>query len=442
MNFDLTYSFMLPMLKWFAAQTHSWGWSIIGLTVLVRIIVSPLVTSSTLQMRRMSLLQPQMAALQARYKEEPEVLQKKMMEFYGKNKMSPLGGCLPMLVQFPILFALYGSFSGPPFMDKPIDVPIKVVAAADAKSAHRDETSKNTVPYVAPDGTMAKIAVFPGEMTVVEGQSVDFGTRAVQGTIPDGMKMHWKVAPKNEHDPSKIPDFDTSIFNYSFPHPGEYTVQAVVPGIAAREPFLFINNLGKVAKGFELLKPNNWDVLFLILAFGGTTYLSSLFSVGGGPKVPESEMTEQQLIQKQTMKMMPVTMTVMFCFIPMPAGVFLYFVVSNLFQVIQTWWLQKKPLPEIISVIDDGPSGSGGSGGSGVGKKGGPNNNPSGKSKGPSSGKSEDSSGNSPATISSSQKSKIGIAASSDSGSNLNTSDSRDGAAVSSEKPKTKKKKK
>ena len=78
MNFDLTYSFMLPMLKWFAAQTHSWGWSIIGLTVLVRIIVSPLVTSSTLQMRRMSLLQPQMAALQARYKEEPEVLQKMM----------------------------------------------------------------------------------------------------------------------------------------------------------------------------------------------------------------------------------------------------------------------------------------------------------------------------------------------------------------------------
>jgi len=47
--------------------------------------------------------------LQAKYKEEPEVLQKKIAEFYMKNKVNPFGGCLPMLVQLPILFALFGT---------------------------------------------------------------------------------------------------------------------------------------------------------------------------------------------------------------------------------------------------------------------------------------------------------------------------------------------
>jgi len=179
-NFDLTYSCMLPVLRFFAQATHSWGWAIIGLTVLVRILVSPLVTSSTLQMRKMSQLQPLTKAIQDKYKEDPEQLQKKLMEFYAKNKMNPMGGCLPMLVQLPILFALYASFSGPPFMEKAIDVPVKVVTPEQAGLMKRDEVSKNTCSYVDPQGDLSKIVVFPGEMTIPQGQVVDFHTRAAE----------------------------------------------------------------------------------------------------------------------------------------------------------------------------------------------------------------------------------------------------------------------
>lgn len=433
MNFDLTYSFMLPILQWFGEHTHSWGWAIIGLTMLVRIIVAPLVNSSTQSMRKMSQLQPQMQAIQARYKEDPEQLQKKLVEFYAKNKMNPMGGCLPMLVQLPILFALYAAFSGPPFMDKSIDVPIKVVSQAEATKAHKDETSKNTVPYVSADGKLAKIAVFPGESTIIQGESLDFGDRVVQGNLNSDLKLNWRLVPKGDHDPNKIATVNDTRFHADFPATGEYVVQAIVPGIAAAEPFGFISSLGKVAKGFDLLQPKNWDVLFLILSFGLTTYLSSLFSTGSA-QTSESEMTEQQIIQKQTMKMMPVTMTIMFCFIPLPAGVFLYFVVSNLFQVAQTWWLMKQPTPQIISVVDDGPDTSGGSGG-------GPKDGGAGRAKGPgsSSGKSAGAGGGSPATISSDASHKAGIAASGNSGAKLDISDERE---VSADKPKTKKKKK
>jgi len=456
-NFDLTYSFMLPMLRWFADLTHSWGWSIICLTLVVRILVAPLVQASTLSMRKMSQLQPQMKALQEKYKDDPEQLQPKLMEFYKKNKMNPVGGCLPMLVQLPILFALYGAFAGPPFMDKPIDVPIKVVAQSEAAQAHRDETSKNTLPYVAKDGVMAKLAVYPGESTVVAGAApMDFGVRPVQGKLELNPEFTWKVIPKGTKDANTIATVPGPMFHYDFTTPGEYVVECKVPGIAANEPFGPITSLGKVCKGLELLNPHNWDVLFLILAFGGTTYLSSLFSMGSNPNTPESEMTEQQLIQKQTMKMMPITMTVMFCFIPLPAGVFLYFVVSNLFQVIQTWWLMKQPTPQIVAVGDDDGKGSGGgSGGSGVPSSGTglkgvldqlelpkQKNVQGGGSKGSGSGKSAGSSGNSPATISKSssdQGAKIGIAASDNGGATLKVPNANGDLAG---KRKAKKKKK
>jgi YidC/Oxa1 family membrane protein insertase len=435
-NFDLTYSFMLPMLQWMQGVTHSWGWSIVGLTLLVRIAVAPLVQSSTLQMKKMSQLQPQIKALQDKYKTDPEQLQKRLMEFYGKNKMNPLGGCLPMLVQLPILWALYAAFSGPPFMDKPIVVPIKVVAASDAAKVHRDETSKATVPYVSPDGAMAKLAVFPGELTLLQGQSTDFAVRAVQGKLDGALTVGWKVVPQGSHaDPNKIPFTEDNNFRYDFTTTGEYNVEAKVPGVAAHDGFLFINSLGKIAKGFELLQPKNWDILFLIIAFGGTTYLSSLFSVSGGQNVPESEMTETQLIQKQTMKMMPLTMTAMFCFIPLPAGVFLYFVISNLFQVVQTWWLMKQPVAAIVAVGDEDGEGGGGGGGGKVKRSGGPQEPPAGRSK-PDSGagrKSADSSGGQTSTIStSSGQPKAG--ATIDLNDNQNT--------VEAEKRKSKKKKK
>lgn len=85
----------------------NYGWSIILITLIVRIPFIPLINKGQKSMRKMQQVQPHMAALKEKYKNDPQKLQKETMELYKKHKVNPLGGCLPMLVQIPVFFALY-----------------------------------------------------------------------------------------------------------------------------------------------------------------------------------------------------------------------------------------------------------------------------------------------------------------------------------------------
>lgn len=372
---------MIPILEYFQKMTHSYGWAIVLLTLLIRVLVWPLVVKSTRSMQKMSQLSPHMKAIQAKYKDDPEMFQRKTMEFYTKNRVNPMGGCLPTLVQLPILFALFATFTGPPFGDKPVDVKVNVVKQQDAAQVKRQETSNNNSPYVSTQGELAKVIVFPGESTVVEGQSIDFGTRAVDGKLPQDFSVTWKIANLKPEEKDNPPATIDEQGHATFSKAGEYHVQAVVKGIAKDEQFGPIMGLGKVASGLDLLKPANFDCLALIILFGVTMYLSSKLSMPSTPKVPESELDEQQIIQQQTAKTMPIAVTAMFFFIPLPTGVYLYMVVSNVFQTLQTWIIMRTPVPDVISVVDtDEPPASGG--GSTGGSKGKPG---SGGSSGPSS---------------------------------------------------------
>lgn len=345
---DITYQFMIPILEYFHRMTNSYGWAIILLTVLVRLLVWPLVVKSTQSMQKMSQMQPMMKKIQDKYKSDPEKFQKKMMEFYSKNKMNPLGGCLPTLVQLPVLFALFATFSGPPFGDKAVDVKVNVVEKAKSAEVKKVEVSGNNCPYVATDGKIAKVVVFPGDSVVVEGESVDFNTRSVEGQLPADFKVQWKLAnvqkKEGEEAPATIDDNGHATFN----KPGEYHVQAMVPGIAKHESFGPINGLGKVASGMDLLKPENFDLVVMIILFGATMYLSSKLTMK--PPDPNQEMDEQQIIQQQTAKTMPIALSAMFFFIPLPSGVYVYMVVSNVIQTLQTWLVMKSPVPEFVDV--------------------------------------------------------------------------------------------
>lgn len=84
-----------------------WGLSIIILTLIVRLLIMPLMTKSTRSSAKMQVLQPKMQELQERYADDPETLQKEMSKFYAENDFNPLGGCLPILLQMPIFFALF-----------------------------------------------------------------------------------------------------------------------------------------------------------------------------------------------------------------------------------------------------------------------------------------------------------------------------------------------
>jgi YidC/Oxa1 family membrane protein insertase len=336
---------MIPILEAIYQACHSYGWAIVLLTLLVRILVYPLVASSTRSMQRMSQMQPQLKAIQERYKNDPEMFQRKAMEFYQKNKINPMGGCLPTLVQLPILFALFATFTGPPFGDKPIPVKVKVEAAGQASHQSRAEVSGANSPYVSSDGKLCKVVVFPGESTVAAGATIDFGIRAVEGTMPADLKPEWRI-----HSEAHGATIDAN-GHAVFPQPGEVMVEAVIPGVAKNHSFYLINSLGKVATGLDLFKPNNWDILAMILLFGITMYLSQKLMVQ--PPAPNAD-PEQLLIQQQTQKTMPIAVTAMFFFIPLPAGVYLYMVVSNVIQSLQTWFIMRTPAPALIDVLAEG----------------------------------------------------------------------------------------
>jgi len=81
-----------------------YGWTIVGITVLIKLVFWPLTASSTRSAKRMQALQPQIKAIQEKYKDDPMKAQKKVMEFYKQNKVNPMGSCLPMLLQIPVFF--------------------------------------------------------------------------------------------------------------------------------------------------------------------------------------------------------------------------------------------------------------------------------------------------------------------------------------------------
>ena len=85
----------------------NWGWAIIFLTILIKAVFYPLSAASYRSMGKMKKLQPRMATLKERYKDDRQKFQVEMMALYKKEKVNPAGGCLPMLIQIPVFIALY-----------------------------------------------------------------------------------------------------------------------------------------------------------------------------------------------------------------------------------------------------------------------------------------------------------------------------------------------
>ena len=85
----------------------SWGLSIIALTVLMRAILLPLTVKQFHSMQRMQRMQPQMKAIQAKYKDDKQRQQQEVMKFYKENEINPLGSCLPLVAQIPVFISLF-----------------------------------------------------------------------------------------------------------------------------------------------------------------------------------------------------------------------------------------------------------------------------------------------------------------------------------------------
>lgn len=109
-------------LKFFYKYIGNYGLAIILITIITRVPFVPIIAKGQKSMKKMQELQPKMNELREKYKKDPQKLQKEMMEMYKKYKVNPMGGCLPMLLQIPVFFALYKvlmiavELKGAPFM--------------------------------------------------------------------------------------------------------------------------------------------------------------------------------------------------------------------------------------------------------------------------------------------------------------------------------------
>lgn len=134
-------------MKFFETIVKNWGIAIIILTILINIILFPLTFKSLKSMKQMQALQPKIEALRAAHKDNPQKVNKEIMEVYRKYKINPLGGCLPMLLQMPVFFALY-------------QVLMRSIELRGAPFLWIKDLSQ-------PDRLIANIPIFPNELNIL-----------------------------------------------------------------------------------------------------------------------------------------------------------------------------------------------------------------------------------------------------------------------------------
>lgn len=339
---------MLPILDFFYRIVPSYGFAIIALTLVIRLGLYPLSAGQIRNMRKMKITQPLMKErqeeIQRRYKDDPAKQQEEMgkvMKEFG----NPLAGCLPLLLQMPILFALFATLRGSPFsnINYTVDVQIFPREQIERVAPQSFATKPNNI-YISDGQHYPIAALLPAGNTLAVGDrtKVEFQT-------PEGQSLSQLVTQTPESDVH--PTFEVTKGTERLKinedgtiealAPGEATIQATIPGIAANTGFLFIKALGQVGVVAED-GSINWDILGMVLFFGLSIYINQELSgsSGGGAQ-------QQQTVNKIT----PILFSGMFLFFPLPSGVLMYIVVANIFQTIQTVLLMREPLPENLQKL-------------------------------------------------------------------------------------------
>jgi YidC/Oxa1 family membrane protein insertase len=233
----LVLDLMLPLLILCHQFIGNWGLSIVFLTLAIKSALMPFAFQGIKAQMEMQRVQPKLKEIQQKYKDKPEIMNKKMVEFYKENRVNPLGGCLPILIQMPFFIALYSTF---------------LSGALEAEAGHNSA-------------------------------------------------------------------------------------------------FLFIQDLTRIGiyhtdKVTHALTAIYYDNILLVLLFGISTFISQKMMMTN----PDDPM------QKQMLYMMPIMITFMFTFIPVPSGCLLYLVVSNMFTIGQNVIVlkKKKALKESMELSD------------------------------------------------------------------------------------------
>ena len=346
----LSNNVMLPILDFFYGIVPSYGLAIVALTLVIRFALYPLSAGSIRSMRRMRVTQPVMQKrvkeIQERCKDDPAKQQEEMSKVY-KEFGNPLSGCFPVVLQMPILFALFATLRGSPFSDVNYSLNVQILPREQIEQIQPQAfTSKPQNIYVTDGVHQPVVSIIPGgsKLAVGEKTSIEFQTvdgkplQAWLAEYPESdLAPRWKVIKGEERVQIDENGYIEAL------QPGDATIQATIPGLAANKGFLFISALGRVG-AFAEDGTLNFDIVAMVLLFGVTLYINQLLS---GQNQTSNASPNQAAVNRFT----PILFSGMFLFFPLPAGVLMYMLIANVFQTAQTFILSREPLPENLQKL-------------------------------------------------------------------------------------------
>ncbi|MBD2776415.1 membrane protein insertase YidC [Iningainema tapete] len=345
----LSNNVMLPIIDLFYSIVPSYGLAIVALTLLIRFALYPLSAGSIRNMRRMRVVQPlmqkRMQEIKERYKDDPQKQQEEMLSVQ-KEFGNPLAGCFPLLLQMPVLLALFATLRGSPFASVNYNLNLQILPT---EQIERIQPQAFATPpqnvYIAEGEHVQVSAILPGGNKLAVGEHTKIVYQTTVGKpFQELLAEHpetklipeWKIT-KGEDRIKIDPEGNIEALQ-----PGDVTIQATVPGLASNQGFLFIDALGRVGA----IDPDgtiHWDIVSMVVLFGITLYVSQVLSGQNST----SANPQQDTVNKIT----PVIFSGMFLFFPLPAGVLMYMVIGNIFQTLQTYILSREPLPEELQKI-------------------------------------------------------------------------------------------
>ncbi len=326
----------IEILGKLAHYAGSYGMAIIIFTILMRLCLWPINVSQQRSMKNMQNLTPKMKMIQEKYKNNPQLMQQKMMEFYKENNFNPTAGCLPMLIQIPIFIMLYSALMSPQFIQMAgnthfgfinrLDSTIKSNAGVslDGKfsinGTAKFQTGKTIKVYFKNNETIEAKIKHPQNAIEIQGE-IENG-KPVDLTLPlDEINLNFEQK-------SNIIKADVSLMNITTRETENVTFEKMEYSLGASVPTV------------QASSAIHYDVIILVALFGLTIWLSQkvMMKTTSSPK----QDPQQAAIQKSMGTIMPIMIIVTFVFIPIPAGALLYLVTSNIFQIFQTLIINKQ----------------------------------------------------------------------------------------------------